>query len=174
MGIKLWTKLTWQLRQKQWLCRFIQRHNDVNLYLSRSHFVTKFLPKTFIKLTRIYRPNGMGPGLGMGLVTWPDQWVLIYDAEMFTLVPERDRDQEPLPPIAPVPFLIPSPVPVPCSVEKPLDGKIVASIKGHNNAMTRMNKCNNCCFNNRNRDRLFTVTNATEITQVKKSMFVQW
>ena len=33
-----------------------------------------------------------------------DQWVLIYYAEMFALVRNRDRYQDPLFPIVPVPF----------------------------------------------------------------------
>ena len=46
-----------------------------------------------------------------------DLWVLIYCAEMFTVV--RDRDQDPLFPIVPVPFPVPFFVPVPCSVNEP-------------------------------------------------------
>ena len=36
-----------------------------------------------------------------------DRWVLIYDAEMFPMVWDRDRDQDLLFPILPVPFPVP-------------------------------------------------------------------
>ena len=48
-----------------------------------------------------------------------DQWVLIYDAEMFTVVQDRDIHQDLLFPSVPVMFLVPAPVSR--SVNKPLN-----------------------------------------------------
>ena len=49
-----------------------------------------------------------------------NQWVLIYHEEMFTLIQDRDKDQDPLFPIVLVPFPVPVLLSVPCSVNKPL------------------------------------------------------
>ena len=42
-----------------------------------------------------------------------NKWVLIYHEEMFTLVQDRDKDQDPIFPIVLVPFLVLVPFPVP-------------------------------------------------------------
>ena len=47
--------------------------------------------------------TGLGTGLGKGL----NQWVLIYYVEMFTPVRDRERGQDPLFPIMPIPFPVP-------------------------------------------------------------------
>ena len=50
-----------------------------------------------------------------------DQWVPICHAKMFTLVQDRNRDQDPLFPIVPLLFPVPVPVPVLSSVIKSLN-----------------------------------------------------
>ena len=48
------------------------------------------------------------------------KWKVPYAVEMFTLVGDRNRDQDPLFPIVPVPFSVPPTVLFPYNVNKPL------------------------------------------------------
>ena len=48
-------------------------------------------------------------------------WMIVDYAEMFALVGDRDRNQDPLSPVAPVSFPVPVPVQAQCSVNKALD-----------------------------------------------------
>ena len=56
-----------------------------------------------------------GTGTGQGERDW-DQWVLTYCAEMFTLVRDRERNQDPLFTIVLFQFPVAVPIPLPCSV----------------------------------------------------------
>ena len=117
------------------MCRFIYRRNGVDLnLLNRGRFLTKIYKKMFIKLTNITGLMVYSHCIGQ----WPGHETrnrTRSDAKMFTLVRDRDINQEPLLPTVPVPFHIQPPVPVQCSVKKPLVGKIVVSIKMHNNSI---------------------------------------
>ena len=60
-----------------------------------------------------------------------EQWVLMYCTEMFTLVRDREKNQDPLFPTVLVQFPVPDPVPLLCCVIKLLVSTEVTAFDSH-------------------------------------------